>query len=84
MNSLCNWAPDASCKMSDLPYWEEDKTLDCQILDPTDGHTPVRISSNWVNGFVKVLLDATYFGEAIQYAGDHPAKTRRQANTRRR
>ena len=78
MNSLCNWAPDASWKMSDLPYWEEDKTLDCQILDPTTNVICARpdLLQLGESGFVKVLSakrlpDATYFGEAIQYAGDH-------------
>lgn len=77
MNSLCNWAPDASWKMSDLPYWEEDKTLDCQILDPTTNVICARpdLLQLGESGFVKVLSakrlpDATYFGEAIQYAGD--------------
>lgn len=77
MNSLCNWAPDASWKMSDLPYWEEDKTLDCQILDPTTNVICARpdLFQLGESGFVKVLSakrlpDATYFGEAIQYAGD--------------
>ena len=77
MNTLCNWAPDASWKSSDLPYWEEDKTLDCQILDPTTNVISARpdLLQFGENGFVKVLSakrlpDATYFGEAIQYAGD--------------
>lgn len=77
MNTLCNWAPDASWKMSDLPYWEEDKTLDCQILDPTTNVICARpdLLQLGESGFVKVLSakrlpDATYFGEAIQYAGD--------------
>lgn len=77
MNSLCNWAPDASWKMSDLPYWEEDKTLDCQIFDPTTNVICARpdLLQLGESGFVKVLSakrlpDATYFGEAIQYAGD--------------
>ena len=77
MNSLCNWAPDASWKMSDLPYWEKDKTLDCQILDPTTNVICARpdLLQLGESGFVKVLSakrlpDATYFGEAIQYAGD--------------
>lgn len=77
MNSLCNWAPDASWKMSDLPYWEEDKTLDCQILDSTTNVICARpdLLQLGESGFVKVLSakrlpDATYFGEAIQYAGD--------------
>ena len=77
MNSLCNWAPDASWKMSDLPYWEEDKTLDCQILDPTTNVICARpdLLQLGESGFVKVLSakrlpDATYFGEAVQYAGD--------------
>ena len=77
MNTLCNWSPDASWKLSDLPYWEEDKTLDGQILDPTTNVICAKpdLLKLGETGFVKVLSakrlpDATYFGEAIQYAGD--------------
>lgn len=77
MNTLCNWGPDASWKLSDLPYWEEDKTLDCQILDPTTNIINARTDMLQLGecGFVKVLSakrtpEKTYFGEAVQYAGD--------------
>ena len=77
MQTIVNWGPDASWRDGMRGSWEEDKTLDNQILDPTtDVCTAktdmVRLGEHC---FIKVLSakrlpDVFYFGEAIQYVGD--------------
>ena len=78
MQSLTNWSKDASWRTDGLrSCWEEDKTLDNQILDPTTSvasvkHDVIQLGDEC---FVKILSakrlpDVFYFGEAIQYVGD--------------
>lgn len=77
MQTILNWSSDASWRDGLRRCWEEDKTIDNQILDPV---TDVCVAKTDVvqlgrDCFVKVLSakrlpDVFYFGEAIQYVGD--------------
>lgn len=77
MQTILNWSSDASWREGLRRCWEEDKTIDNQILDPV---TDVCVAKTDVvqlgrDCFVKVLSakrlpDVFYFGEAIQYVGD--------------
>ncbi len=77
MQTITNWDGSASWRDGLRPCWEEDKTLDNQILDPTTDVCNARpdIVQLGEHCFVKVLSakrlpDVFYFGEAIQYVGD--------------
>lgn len=77
MQSIANWSASASWHDGLRRCWEDDKTLDNQILDPTTDVCTVRpdVVQLGDSCFVKVLSakrlpDIFYFGEAIQYVGD--------------
>ena len=77
MQTVMNWSGDAAWRESLSRCWEEDKTLDNQILDPTTDVCCAKpdIVQLGEHCFVKVLSakrlpEVFYFGEAVQYVGD--------------